>query len=47
MVRLVEEKVFKRVTVYDYQAVCFESSGDINGSNNLLSVSDIVNSEYN
>ncbi|XP_054084709.1 voltage-dependent calcium channel subunit alpha-2/delta-3 isoform X3 [Zeugodacus cucurbitae] len=37
MSRLVEEKVFKRVTVYDYQAVCFESSGDINASNNLLS----------
>ncbi|XP_067644741.1 voltage-dependent calcium channel subunit alpha-2/delta-3 isoform X4 [Eurosta solidaginis] len=37
MLRLVEEKVFKRVIVYDYQAVCFESDGDYNSSNSLLS----------
>ncbi|XP_054735592.1 voltage-dependent calcium channel subunit alpha-2/delta-3 isoform X6 [Anastrepha obliqua] len=37
MFRLVEEKVFKRVIVYDYQAVCFESDGDMNASNSLLS----------
>ncbi|XP_012158021.1 voltage-dependent calcium channel subunit alpha-2/delta-3 isoform X4 [Ceratitis capitata] len=37
MLRLVEEKVFKQVVVYDYQAVCFESSGDMNASNSLLS----------
>ncbi|XP_030369817.1 voltage-dependent calcium channel subunit alpha-2/delta-3 isoform X2 [Scaptodrosophila lebanonensis] len=37
MKRLVEEKVYKRVIVYDYQAVCFESKNDINASNMLLS----------
>lgn len=41
MLRLVEEKVFKQVVVYDYQAVCFESSGDMNASNSLLSVSEL------
>ncbi|XP_068145664.1 voltage-dependent calcium channel subunit alpha-2/delta-3 isoform X5 [Drosophila tropicalis] len=37
MKRLVEEKVYKRVIVYDYQAVCFESKNDNNASNTLLS----------
>ncbi|KAM8713318.1 hypothetical protein ACLKA7_013609 [Drosophila subpalustris] len=37
MKRLVEEKVYKRVVVYDYQAVCFESKTDVNASNTLLS----------
>lgn len=39
MMRLVEERVYKRVIVYDYQAVCFESKTEINASNTLLSVS--------
>lgn len=39
MKRLVEEKVYKRVVVYDYQAVCFESKSENNASNMLLSVS--------
>ncbi|KRF99110.1 uncharacterized protein Dwil_GK17856, isoform B [Drosophila willistoni] len=37
MKRLVEEKVYKRVIVYDYQAVCFDSKNDNNASNTLLS----------
>ncbi|XP_030247122.1 voltage-dependent calcium channel subunit alpha-2/delta-3 isoform X8 [Drosophila navojoa] len=37
MMRLVEERVYKRVIVYDYQAVCFESKTEINASNTLLS----------
>ncbi|XP_017839483.1 voltage-dependent calcium channel subunit alpha-2/delta-3 isoform X1 [Drosophila busckii] len=37
MKRLVEEKVYKRVIVYDYQAVCFESKLNPNASNMLLS----------
>ncbi|KAH8398224.1 hypothetical protein KR222_006390, partial [Zaprionus bogoriensis] len=36
MKRLVEEKVYKRVIVYDYQAVCFESKQEQNASNKLL-----------
>ncbi|XP_017069113.1 voltage-dependent calcium channel subunit alpha-2/delta-3 isoform X7 [Drosophila eugracilis] len=37
MKRLLEENVYKQVTVYDYQAVCFESKNDINASSMLLS----------
>ncbi|KRF79596.1 voltage-dependent calcium channel subunit alpha-2/delta-3 isoform X3 [Drosophila virilis] len=37
MMRLVEERVYKRVIVYDYQAVCFESKTEVNASNTLLS----------
>ncbi|XP_060654964.1 LOW QUALITY PROTEIN: voltage-dependent calcium channel subunit alpha-2/delta-3 [Drosophila nasuta] len=39
MKRLVEEKVYKRVIVYDYQAVCFElpKPNDNNASNMVLS----------
>ncbi|XP_037933678.1 voltage-dependent calcium channel subunit alpha-2/delta-3 isoform X2 [Teleopsis dalmanni] len=37
MHRLVEERVYKRVTVYDYQAICFQSNGDNNSSNYLFS----------
>ncbi|XP_034475779.1 voltage-dependent calcium channel subunit alpha-2/delta-3 [Drosophila innubila] len=33
MMRLVEEEVYKRVIVYDYQAVCFEPKTDVNASN--------------
>ncbi|XP_046807641.1 voltage-dependent calcium channel subunit alpha-2/delta-3 isoform X1 [Lucilia cuprina] len=36
MHRLVEENVYKRVTVYDYQAVCFVPDGDNNSSSNVL-----------
>ncbi|KAM7358603.1 voltage-dependent calcium channel subunit straightjacket isoform 2-T2 [Cochliomyia hominivorax] len=36
MHRLLEEKVYKRVTVYDYQAVCFVPDGDNNSSSNVL-----------
>lgn len=38
MHRLVEENVYKRVTVYDYQAVCFVPDGDMNSSSYLLTV---------
>ncbi|XP_052840899.1 voltage-dependent calcium channel subunit alpha-2/delta-3 isoform X8 [Drosophila gunungcola] len=37
MKRLLEENVYKQVTVYDYQAVCFESKNDNNASSMLLS----------
>ncbi|XP_017051187.1 voltage-dependent calcium channel subunit alpha-2/delta-3 isoform X6 [Drosophila ficusphila] len=37
MKRLLEENVYKQVTVYDYQAVCFESKSDNNASSMLLS----------
>ncbi|KAH8402487.1 hypothetical protein KR009_012344 [Drosophila setifemur] len=37
MKRLLEENVYKRVIVYDYQAVCFESKNDNNASSMLLS----------
>ncbi|XP_065360594.1 voltage-dependent calcium channel subunit alpha-2/delta-3 isoform X2 [Calliphora vicina] len=36
MHRLVEENVYKRVTVYDYQAVCFVPDGENNSSSNVL-----------
>jgi len=38
MKRLLEENVYRQVTVYDYQAVCFESKNDNNASSMLLSV---------
>lgn len=38
MKRLLEENVYKRVIVYDYQAVCFKSKNDNNASSMLLSV---------
>ncbi|XP_043644313.1 voltage-dependent calcium channel subunit alpha-2/delta-3 isoform X2 [Drosophila teissieri] len=37
MKRLLEENVYTQVTVYDYQAVCFESKNDNNASSMLLS----------
>ncbi|XP_032570645.1 voltage-dependent calcium channel subunit alpha-2/delta-3 isoform X5 [Drosophila sechellia] len=37
MKRLLEENVYRQVTVYDYQAVCFESKNDNNASSMLLS----------
>ncbi|XP_032307102.1 voltage-dependent calcium channel subunit alpha-2/delta-3 isoform X8 [Drosophila ananassae] len=37
MKRLLEENVYKRVIVYDYQAVCFKSKNDNNASSMLLS----------
>ncbi|XP_013110373.1 voltage-dependent calcium channel subunit alpha-2/delta-3 isoform X4 [Stomoxys calcitrans] len=37
MHRLVEENVYKRVIVYDYQAICFVPDGDMNCSPNILS----------
>ncbi|XP_016985896.1 voltage-dependent calcium channel subunit alpha-2/delta-3 isoform X2 [Drosophila rhopaloa] len=37
MKRLLEENVYKQVTVYDYQAVCFESKSDNNASSMLFS----------
>ncbi|XP_061394784.1 voltage-dependent calcium channel subunit alpha-2/delta-3 [Musca vetustissima] len=36
MHRLVEENVYKKVTVYDYQAICFVPDGDMNSSPNML-----------
>lgn len=38
MHRLVEENVYKRVTVYDYQAVCFVPDGEMNSSSKFFSV---------
>ncbi|XP_017029919.1 voltage-dependent calcium channel subunit alpha-2/delta-3 isoform X5 [Drosophila kikkawai] len=37
MKRLLEENVYRKVVVYDYQAVCFESKNDNNASSMLLS----------
>lgn len=38
MQKLVEEKVFKMITIYDYQAVCFQSKDGGNPANTLLTV---------
>lgn len=37
MHRLIEEKVYKEVVIFDYQAVCFEFTGDNNSSSHLFS----------
>jgi len=38
---LVEEKIYKKITIYDYQGVCFkrENEGDANSSSFLYTVS--------
>ncbi|XP_055909802.1 voltage-dependent calcium channel subunit alpha-2/delta-3 isoform X2 [Eupeodes corollae] len=37
MRRLIEERVYKEVVIFDYQAVCFEFTGDNNSSSHLFS----------
>ncbi|XP_055843710.1 voltage-dependent calcium channel subunit alpha-2/delta-3 isoform X3 [Episyrphus balteatus] len=37
MRRLIEERVYKEVVIFDYQAVCFEFIGDNNSSSHLFS----------
>lgn len=41
MKKLVEDKIYKKITVYDYQGVCFkpENEGDANSSSFLYTVS--------
>lgn len=42
MTRLVQEGVYKDVTIYDYQAICFEPKFNDNSSNRLRSVKDAI-----
>ena len=37
---LEQNKVFKKIKIYDYQAICLETQDDGDAASNLLTVSD-------